>query len=296
MKRITSTLLLIALLCSMFGNYAVATTNTNRGYTRSSDEITSGEISSTSLDPVDIVKQIDSSINTADVKVKELITPDGEKVYEIHTEKQQCVYSEPSIADIATAYSADPAIRNVKLKNNVLTYTLPDGTNGSLIEYFDKNGNRSFEAKEGKINNTLTYDFRNENMLLNGKKVFVSLREVYVLSQQTTSSSKTATTFIFHKTSYPEMQSTEQIRTMTTTIMLSLLYVPLKAIGVIAGVATTIVQTAKDIKSNSKAVYVKRYSYHDASYSVWKYVDNFYLDKNYRDFAKTNTTIIYNGN
>jgi len=248
------------------------------------------------LDPVDIVKQIDSSINTADVKVKEFITPDGEKVYEIHTEKQQCVYSEPSIADIATAYSADPAIRNVKLKNNVLTYTLPDGTNGSLKEYYDKNGNRCFVAKEGEINNTLTYDFRNENILLDGKKVSVSLKEVYIIAQQNTSSSKSATNFIFFKTSYPEVQSTEMIKNLASSTLLALLLQPLGWIGAVAGVALAVIQTAKDIKSISKAVYVKRNSYHDASYSVWKYVDNYYLDKNYRDFAKTNTTIIYNGN
>jgi len=106
-----------------------------------------------------------------------------------------------------------------QLNGNTLTYILPCGTQGKLIETIEADGRIHIQSIEGEKEVTLTFDQDNKELLIDESKISVTSTERFVLSQDI--SELSFSQWRFWSQSTPDIHFETQIRWLTAGIVVA---------------------------------------------------------------------------
>ncbi|MDD5937877.1 MAG: hypothetical protein PUC36_02535 [Clostridiales bacterium] len=185
------------------------------------------------------------------------------------------------VSAMASSLKKDSLAKNVSLSKNVLTYTLPNSVQAKIIETIGENGVHFFDIYEGDIHDTLSIDNQSGIILLNGKRVTITVTETtsaVPLPAVETLSANAGTVWIYSNTRTTNIEAEDYIKNLSVSVLLTLLENAMPTpFGDMLSAAIDIIDNAVNAPK-SKAVSNTRATYYEEHYWAYKYIDKYYND------------------
>lgn len=196
------------------------------------------------------------------------------------------------LSDMANIFLSDPDVKNVKLSGNTLTYLLPDGTSGKIIETATSSGTITFEITEGNKSDSLTIDYINNESALNGKPLEITKTDADIyqsvsksVQENTSLNTSNSTTWVkIGDTQYFDVYSDNQVRYTTTGVLVLILssLVAFEA-GILISAISIVIGYFTAQSSTSKYFYVSQALYYDFNLPDYHYLEDltYYANPNF---------------
>ena len=184
--------------------------------------------------------------------------------------------NEVTLEDIATIFLDDPTVES-QITNDGLTYVLPDGTQGEMIEYFDQYGRHVIEVSEGDEVSEIIFDPINNEVLLDGEFVTFYESEVFILEQINAITPRSTQWRLMFVVNH-NMQAERRVRDMTTGALIILVGRFHPGASLTIGIAQLIINDFRARRPEHRSVYARRRMYDSPRVAGdWRYVDSYYI-------------------
>jgi len=222
---------------------------------------------------LDALSRANPLIDLSKAVVTEEVDSLGNVIYVVETAKRE-VFNEATLADIAPAFLDDP-MANAQLIGNTLTYTLPDGTLGTIVETIDQFDRRTLKVTEGELTNEIIFDSANNQILVDGETTVTYLNDVFVIQQNM--SARWSPQWTFFMQTNVDLRAQQAISLLTVATIVAIVSAALtRNISIGVGIGTAIREAYQRMRPQHDQVYITRRMYHDPMWIEWRYVDSFY--------------------
>lgn len=223
---------------------------------------------------LDALARANPSIDLSEATVVEEVDYNGNVMYVIETAKYEVEhFYETTLAELSIAFLEDSATE-AQLNGNRLSYVLPDGTQGYIIEIVDQFGTRIIQITEGDKSNEIIIDTVNNQLKLDGEIVTIYENQVIVIQQDYASPQPRS--FRFVSTVNHNMRAQTRIRSLTTGALITLV-TSFFSVGasITVGIAQLIINDFAARRPEHTSVYATRRMYVNGV-GTWRFVDSFY--------------------
>lgn len=197
------------------------------------------------------------------------------------------IFHEIDLAQMYNSLKSDPDVTSVNLDNNILSYQTVDGSTVSISSSYMGDLQKLVITENG-IENTLTINENTQKVLLNNTPVTLDYEASEAMPVPVPYDNYT-----YISTSYPNIVAEAAIRNLQSSVLYSLLFSVLGGIGVYLGLATALISFYQSYGIYSNVVYVRRMSFRNSDWSELKYVDTYFYDSSYADYAYIRTETSY---
>lgn len=233
-------------------------------------------------------------VDLSSATITEEVDVYGNMVYVIETPRRTVnnVY-DVSLSDIAYIFLNDPTVV-ARFYDNILTYTLPDGTEGKMIETINNDGTRALRSIEGEKDMELVIDMRNQEVLIDGTPVIASVSEAFTIYQEHNLVQALSTQWNFFMETRPDIQFERAIAELTTGLFLATIGAFINPwIGFSLAVVTSVMTFLTSINPRGRSIYVTRRLYmrqiHFPTVEM-RAIDRFFSNPNRTNFVAQTTT------
>lgn len=196
-----------------------------------------------------------------------------------------------NILAIMETINGDPNVSNINIQDNILTYTIFDSTDVTIIETSDGD-KTTLEITEGEQTDILEFDSKVNHVFLNDELLEYNIIEAYVFEEN--ANSKAIGDWIYYGTIYPNLRGDQAIRNLTVSSLATLLLSAFGWPGTIIGLANNILTAIIEYNSYTKVLYCEREIYRPSTgYYAFKYYDDVYADDDYTMLLESNTWTQY---
>ena len=274
MKKIISIVLCVVMLVTTMSVPALANSNLEDVFAAQGIEMF--EFDAQAENVLDALQRANLAIDLTDAAATEKVDAYGNIYFVVETPMTEVrSYNEVTLAELAGIFLNDPEV-NARLIGNTLTYTLPDGTAGIIVETVDRRGRRTLEVIEGGLRDEIVFDSSNGQILVDGGAVTVHQSEEFVI-QQFAGAAPRSQQWIFLMTVITDIHTPQTVRNTAAATVAALIIAAFPQTNVRITTATIIINHFRDLNPNSRSVYARRRMYHDNVWVFFRYVDSFYV-------------------
>ena len=225
---------------------------------------------------LDALQQVNPSVDLTDAVVTEEMDAFGNVYFVVETPMTEVEsFNEVTLAELAYVFLNDPEA-DARLLGNTLTYTLPDGTRGMIVETIDRGGRRTLQITEGELSSEFVFDQVSRRLLVDGEAITVSLSVEFVVQQFGGVAPRSPWFFVLEERiniRTPQVVSQMLVGGVILAIT-SFILPPTWAFT--TGVAQTIINGFRATRPNHDSIYATRRMLRDANWWFFRYEDSFY--------------------
>ena len=223
----------------------------------------------------------------------------AQELTEVVSETTNVELSEYTLSDLAQALDMSSYASNLSLTQSTLHYTTLDGTNVSISEQIISEGVIQRYITEGNQIDTLTTDYINNKIYLNGNLVIVTEEIVYMTTPEINTYSENGLDPVWTlmgAVSRRSIACEEKVRSISTSALLLLLGTVASNLTPFGGgvaLAISLISLAAELAPDTTTIYAEIRMYHDQTYYGYKSVYDYYFDPEYTVYADSHTDIVW---